>query len=115
MTLLEPMDVETLKAIAGHGDDKTAIRDVIHYTYFMGENEDNARAFAKALFAEGFHDVAIGQPNADAGDTGFVVRAHHDGTLIESDIGERLSTIRKLAESFSGDYDGWEAALALEA
>lgn len=111
MSSLEPMDLETLKALAGHGDDKSAIRDVIHYTYFTDESE--ARAFAKAVLAQGFHDVALGQPGAEDGDTGYVVRAHHDGTLSESDIGERLSTIRKLAETFSGDYDGWEAALVL--
>ena len=112
MALLEPMDFETLNALSAHGDDKTAIRDVIHYTYFVGEDE--ARAFAVALFAKGFHDVELGQPAADEGDTGFVVRAHHEGTLIASDIGERLSVIRELAVSFSGDHDGWEAALFLE-
>ena len=105
------MDFQTLHALAAHGDDKSAIRDVIHYVYF--ECEDNARGFAKALFAKGFHDVAVGQPAADEGDTGFVVRAHHDGTLNKADIGERLSTIRKLAGEFSGDHDGWEAALVL--
>lgn len=112
MSFLEPMDVETLKAIAGHGDDKSAFRDVIHYTCF--ESEDEARIFAKALLAQGFHDVALGQPGAEDGDTGYVVRAHHDGTLIESDIGERLSTIRKLANTHAGDYDGWEAALVVK-
>lgn len=106
------MDFQTLNALAAHGDDKSAIRDIIHYTYF--EDEDEARSFAKALFAKGFHDVSLGQPGAEDGDTGFVVRAHHDGTLIESDIGERLSTIRKLAEEFSGEHDGWEAALVLK-
>lgn len=106
------MDFETLHTLAAHGDDKTAIRDIIHYTYFA--DEDAARAFAKALFAKGFHDVALGQPAAEEGDVGFVVRAHHDGTLIEADIGERLSTIRKLAEEHAGDHDGWEAALILD-
>ena len=112
MPLLEPTDFETLNALAAHGDNKTAIRDIIHYIYFEGEDE--ARGFAKALFAKGFHDVSLGQPGAEEGDEGFVVRAHHDGTLIESDIGERLTTIRKLAESFSGEHDGWEAALVLK-
>lgn len=112
MTLLEPADIETLKAIAERGDDKKAIRDVIHYTYF--EEEDQARSFAKSLFSKGFHDVALGQPGAEEGDDGFVVRAHHDGTLIEADVGERLSTIRNLAAEFSGDYEGWEAALMLD-
>lgn len=112
MALLEPLDFETLNALSAHGDDKSAIRDVIHYTYFT--DEDEARAFAKALFAKGFHDVALGQPGAEDGDEGFVVRAHHDGTLIEADIGERLSTIRKLAAEFSGEHEGWEAALILK-
>lgn len=112
MTLLEPADIETLKAIAERGDDKKAIRDIIHYTYFV--EEDQARSFAKSLFSKGFHDVALGQPGAEEGDDGFVVRAHHDGTLIEADIGERLSTIRNLAAEFSGDYEGWEAALMLD-
>ena len=112
MPLLEPMDFETLNALSAHGDDKTAIRDVIHYTYFT--DEDEARDFAKALFTKGFHDVALGQPGADEGDEGVVVRAHHDGTLIDSDISERLSTIRKLAVLFSGEHDGWEAALVLK-
>ena len=111
--MLLPMDFQTLNALAAHGDDKTAIRDIIHYVYFEGEDE--ARDFAKALFAKGFHDVALGQPGAEDGDDGFVVRAHHDGTLNEADIGERLSTIRKLAEEFSGDHEGWEAALVLKA
>lgn len=111
MSSLDPADLKTLKAIAEYGDDKSAIRDVIHYIYFTDENE--ARAFAKDVLANGFHDVALGQPAADEGDDGFVVRAHHDGTLIDSDIGERLSAIRKLAELHSGDYDGWEAALVL--
>ena len=110
--MLDPTDFQTLNALAAHGDDKTAIRDVIHYIYFT--DEDEARSFAKAILAAGFHDVALGQPGADEGDTGFVVRAHHDGTLIEADIGERLSTIRELAGAFSGDYDGWEAAIALK-
>ena len=112
MTLLEPADIETLKAIAERGDDKKAIRDVTHYTYF--EKEDQARSFAKSLFSKGFHDVALGQPGSEEGDDGFVVRAHHDGTLIEADIGERLSTIRNLAVEFSGEYEGWEAALMLD-
>lgn len=109
---LGEMDVKTLQAIAEHGDEKSAIRDIIHYTYFEGEEE--ARQFAKALFAKGFHDVALGQPGAEEGDTGYVVRAHHDGTLIESDLGERLATIRALAEEHSGDHDGWETALVLK-
>ncbi|WP_427450899.1 ribonuclease E inhibitor RraB [Litorimonas sp. WD9-15] len=112
MSSLEPMDAETLKTIAGHGDDKSAIRDVIHYTYF--EEEAEARSFARAVLAQGFHDVALGQPGLSDGDTGYVIRAHHDGTLIEGDISKRLSTIRQLAEKFSGDYDGWEAALVLK-
>jgi len=103
------MDFQTLKAIANHGDDKTAVRDVIHYTYF--EQEGEAQGFAKALLEKGFHDVALGRSGAEEGDTGFVIKAHHNGTLIESDISERLSTIRNLAVSFSGDYDGWEAAI----
>lgn len=106
------MDFQTLNALAAHGDDNSAIRDVIHYTYFEGESD--ARDFAKALFAKGFHDVALGQPGAADGDTGYVVRAHHDGTLNEADIAERLSTIRNLASEFSGDHDGWEAALVLK-
>ena len=89
MAPLGPMDFQTLNALAAYGDDKAAIRDIIHYVYFEGEDE--------------------------ARDEGFVVRAHHDGTLNEVDLGERLSTIRKLAVSFSGDHDGWEAALVLKA
>ncbi len=112
MTTLQTIDFQTLHALAAHGDNKTAIRDVIHYTYFTDEGD--ARNFAKALFAKGFHDVALSQPAAEEGDQGFVVRAHHEGTLIPADIGERLSTIRELAELHSGDHDGWEAALMLE-
>jgi regulator of RNase E activity RraB len=110
--MLSPMDFQTLNALSAHGDDKAAIRDIIHYTYFT--DEDEARAFAKALFAKGFHDVALGQPGAEDSDEGFVVRAHHNGTLNEADIGERLATIRELAEAYSGDHDGWEAALVLK-
>jgi hypothetical protein len=106
------MDFETLNALAAHGDDKTVVRDIIHYTYFA--DEEPARDFAKALLGKEFHDVALGQPAAEEGDTGFVVRAHHEGTLIPADIGERLSTIRELAELHSGDHEGWEAALMLE-
>lgn len=43
-----------------------------------------------------------------------MVRAHHDGTLIAADIGERLSTIRASAGEYSGSHEGWEAALMLE-
>lgn len=57
MTFLQPTDFETLNALAAHGDNKTAIRDIIHYTYFTDENQ--ARNFAKSLFFRGFHDVAI--------------------------------------------------------
>lgn len=112
MLSLDPVDFETLNALAAHGDDKSAIRDVIHYVSFIDEAE--ARAFAAAVLGIGFHDVALGQPNASEGDESFVVRAHHEGTLILEDIGERLSSIRKLAASFSGVHEGWEAALTLE-
>ena len=107
--LLSPLDLQTLKAIADHGDNKSAIRDVIHFTYFLEDAE--ARKFAQALLAQGFHDVELGQSGSAEDDIEFVVRAHHDGTLVESDIGERLSTIRKLAITHSGEYDGWEAAI----
>ena len=40
----------------------------------------------------------------------FIVIAHHDSTLIESDLGERLFVIRDLADRFAGVHDGWEAA-----
>ena len=89
---------ETLKTFLDHGEDMTDIRHVVHYFY-----GGNFGALGDALTELGY------QVRNTVNDDGVVAERHEA-------IGEewRTTTLQglcELADTYSVDYDGWEASM----
>lgn len=97
-------DMRVIEAVKDEGDDGTQVRQIDHWVYF--ENERAARPFIVWAVQNGFtHDVEHSGPDEDGK---YRVRLHHRGTLELTDITHHTITLRRQAEEFRGDYDGWE-------
>jgi len=101
-------DLQVLQAIKKRGDDLTASRDVVHYTYFL--DEEKASKFAEDIKAASFIEITKKELQENKRPV-WLVEFHDNQSLLPEIIGKRLSVVRKLAELYDGEYDGWEAAV----
>jgi rhodanese-related sulfurtransferase len=96
-----------LDQLRGLGADLTKPRDARFYLYLR--TEEDAGAAAEALRAEGYATVA--EPSATpGGEHPWLVPASRDMVVDADTIADARRLFGDLAERYSGDYDGWEAA-----
>ena len=89
------------------GTDLTKPRDARFYLYLR--TQDDAGAAADALRTEGY--AAEIEPSATPGsEHPWLVLASRDMVVDADTIAEARRLFGGLAERYSGDYDGWEAA-----
>jgi rhodanese-related sulfurtransferase len=89
------------------GTDLTKPRDARFYLYVRTEGD--ARAAADELRAEGYATVV--EPSATPrGEHPWLALASRDMVVDADTIAEARRLFGDLAERYSGEYDGWEAA-----
>ena len=89
------------------GTDLTKPRDARFYLYVL--TEDDARAAADALLAEGYATEIAPSATPRSGHP-WLVLASRDMVVDADTIAEARRLFGGLADRYSGDYDGWEAA-----
>ena len=105
---LKYKDLMVLEHLVEAGADMTAPRHVIHYLYFRSQAE--ARAAGRTVEAQEF---AVEVRSPDEGMTGWAVVCELHGCVLTNDaVRDNTDFFEALAESFHGDYDGWEASVS---
>ena len=100
-------DSLVLDQLIQFGADLTKPRDARFYLYVR--TEADAGAAADALRAEGYATVI--EPSATPqSEHPWLVLASRDMVVDTDSIAEARRLFGGLAERYSGDYDGWEAA-----
>jgi regulator of RNase E activity RraB len=92
------------------GADLDRPREVIHYLYLP--NADASRKVAQALRLEGYSVEE--RPAADSAErppNPFLVLATSETILNPEAVQQFRDLFEQLASHFSGEYDGWEAAM----
>lgn len=96
-------DLAVLDSLQKNGDDGLTPRKVDHWVYF----QDKARSVDFVIWAE--HDRFTEEAYSEYTHDGrYCVRLSHIGTMKIADISSHTIALRRKAEEFDGDYDGWE-------
>ncbi|MCA9294711.1 MAG: ribonuclease E inhibitor RraB [Phycisphaerales bacterium] len=108
---LSDLDQQTLRALKQHGDDHTLARHVIYWLFFPSDEARRA-ALCEAI-SNGWRQHSKTLADAPGEDDSWIlsVDANHD--LTEEVLVERLDTINSIATKHGGDFDGWEAQIAV--
>jgi hypothetical protein len=97
-------DMAVLQNLETHGDDGTASRNFDHWCYF--ENEAAAQPFIAWATSDRFK---LNVESSGVGDDGqFCVYLQHHGVAELQELSSHTIALRRKAEEFGGDYDGWE-------
>lgn len=99
-------DCELVDTLEQHGDPLTTPREVTHFAYF--EEREGASQFLTALEADGYEGT-LNDPTDEVEQ--FGVQITHQSAVDLETITEITQHFAELAESFDGEYDGWECAL----
>jgi uncharacterized protein (TIGR01619 family) len=105
-------DMSVLDALEEQGDDGSQVRLVEHWSYFPTEAE--AGRFSSWLKDNGYAIDANkpGDEDDPEEDNGQIcVRFSHETALGLDDITSHTIELRRQAEAFGGEYDGWECVV----
>lgn len=97
-------DLEVIEQLGEHGDDGSAKRKVDHWLFF--KDKESAKGFVAWAESDRFTEETEYSHETDDGR--YCVRLYHHGTLKIGDIGNHTVALRRKAEEFGGEYDGWE-------
>jgi len=102
-----PQDADklALRQLAGRGADLTKPRHVIHFLYFIAE--DDARAAATAI-GETSWTTNVAPPTEAIAE--WCVQADGHRTVGPETVAALRSWFEQIAAEHRGEYDGWEAA-----
>jgi hypothetical protein len=101
----EEADKLALRQLSGRGADLAKPRHVIHFLYFV--NEEDARAAAQAI-GEASWTTKVEPPTETMVE--WCVRADGDRTVGPETVAALRSWFEGVAAEYEGEYDGWEAA-----
>ena len=97
-------DLQVIEALARSGDDGSETRKVDHWVYF--DTKASATDFVTWAESDRFtEDAEYSHPTDDGR---YCVRLYHHGTVKIGDISSHTIALRRKAEEYGGDYDGWE-------
>jgi Regulator of ribonuclease activity B/Family of unknown function (DUF695) len=97
-------DMSVIENLRKNGDDGSASRQFDHWIYF--ENVDAAQPFIAWATGDRF---SLDANNCELGDDGkYCVRLTHHGIAELTEVSSHTIALRRKAEEFGGDYDGWE-------
>jgi rhodanese-related sulfurtransferase len=109
MSDFDPVEADdlVLEQLRELGADLTKPRDARFYLY--ARTEEDARAAADELRAEGY--TIVTEPSATpGGEHPWLTLASRDMVVDSDTIAEARRLFGDLAQRYSGEYDGWEAA-----
>jgi regulator of RNase E activity RraB len=96
-------DMDVVASLQKSGDDPEADHKIEHFAYFP--DEESAAAFVSWAVADRFtHDAE--QSGWGEGKK-YCVRLDHVGPTIQRAISAHTIALRRKAEEFGGEYDGW--------
>lgn len=98
-------DLRVLEALKKEGDDGTSSRQIDHWAYFT--SLECAQQFSRWIVANAYSTVPCQKNDDDK----VCVRFRHEGTLRLSDITSHTVALRRKANEFGGEYDGWETPI----
>ena len=98
-------DALALRQLAGRGADLAKARHVIHFVYFV--QEEDARAAAEAI-GEASWTTAVEAP--DGNDDRWCVKADAHRIVGPDTVAAFRTWFEGVAATHGGEYDGWEAA-----
>lgn len=100
-------DLQVVAQLMKMGADLRAHRDTLFYLYFP--TEAATVPVADVLSGRGF-SVTVREPSKDVADWA-VIGQRADRALIPDFLRETVDLCEKLAATYDGTYDGWEAGL----
>jgi len=100
-------DMEVVDAMEKAGDDRGAEHTIEHFAYFP--DETSARRFIDWATNDRF--TYVEKESGWTEDKTFGVRLNHVGNTIQGDLSSFTIALRRKAEEFGGDYDGWGASI----
>jgi uncharacterized protein (TIGR01619 family) len=98
------MDLKVIEVLKKQGDDGSAVRKIDHWIYF--DDKTSAADFVKWAEKDRFTEEAKYSHTTDDGK--YCVRLFHNGTIELGDITSHTIALRRKADEFGGEYDGWE-------
>jgi len=97
---------KVLDVLESHGDSLLAERDVTHWAYF--KNAGDRESFKRASLRLGY---SIEEESFSERARGFALRFQKKQSVTPDEIDQSVSELFQLAESFNGEYDGWESEI----
>jgi len=92
-----------IEALEKAGDDREAEHVIEHFAYFP--DEASARRFADWATSDRF--TYVEKESGWTEDKTYGVRLNHVGNTIQGDLSSFTIALRRKAEEFGGEYDGW--------
>lgn len=100
-------DMAVIEAMQKAGDDENAEHKIEHFSYFR--DEQSARRFIAWAVSDRFkHDPEQSGPQDDGR---YGVFLYHLGVTQQTDVSHHTIALRRKAEEFGGEYDGWGASV----
>jgi hypothetical protein len=99
-------DMDVIESLKKSNDDPEADHKFEHWSYFP--NEASARRFITWAQSDRFTYVAEESGPTDDGKHRVIVC--HVGPTIQRNVSNHTIALRRKAEEFGGEYDGWETA-----
>ncbi len=99
-------DMKVVEQLEKAGDDREAEHVIEHFAYFP--DESSATRFVAWATSDRFTHVE--KESGWTEDKNFGVRVNHVGNTIQSHVSSHTIALRRKAEEFGGEYDGWGTA-----
>ena len=100
-------DMDVIEAMEKAGDDPEAEHSIEHFAYFP--DEASAKRFVDWATSDRF--TYVEKESGWTEDKTFGVRLNHVGNTIQREVSSFTIALRRRAEEFGGDYDGWGASI----